>query len=340
MEITKEQFEQGRLRAFGTENPERMRVPFWEWMVRGTGVGLKRSRRGGEYYSGYGAWHARQTFDVADDDRSGGPIWCFDRMGQSITHLADGRAVLVGGEHEDGYDPDFCIYNDVVVLHPSGEFALYGYPRELFPPTDFHTATIVGDRIYVVGGLRYGDERWSGLTTVYALDTADFHVEAVATSGEMPGWIFNHTAELDADANAIVVSGGERIVDRGDSQQCDENLDAYALDLSTLVWRRVTERGWRQFAIQREDRSFFVLEWQPRVRSLYPTSVEHEVVVDSEYGDGQIAVRGVPVSYKLGVSQIRIVVEGELPEELCRRIAEEARANAEAAIGCPCRLAE
>ncbi len=49
----------------------------------------------------------------------------------------------------------------------------------------------------------------------------------------------------------------------------------------------------------------------------------------------------MPVPFwEFGVSQIRVVVEGDLPEELCLRIAEEARANAEAAIGCACRLAE
>ena len=44
-----------------------------------------------------------------------GPVWCFSRFGTSLTELPDGRFVQIGGEHEDFYDPDFCIYNDVTV---------------------------------------------------------------------------------------------------------------------------------------------------------------------------------------------------------------------------------
>ena len=38
--------------------------------------------------------------------------------GRSTVWLPDGRVVLIAGEHEDSYDPDFCIYNDVVVIQP------------------------------------------------------------------------------------------------------------------------------------------------------------------------------------------------------------------------------
>src|SRR5262245_20211093 len=71
------------------------------------------------------------------------PVWCFQRFGQSITQLPDGRIIEIGGEHEDHYDPDFCIYNDVVVHRGDGAFDIFGYPEDVFPPTDFHTATLV-----------------------------------------------------------------------------------------------------------------------------------------------------------------------------------------------------
>ena len=47
-----------------------------------------------------------------------GPTWCFSRFGQSETVLPDSSRVLIAGEHEDWYDPDFHIYNDVVVIRP------------------------------------------------------------------------------------------------------------------------------------------------------------------------------------------------------------------------------
>ena len=75
------------------------------------------------------------------------------RFGQSLTLLPDGLAVQIGGEHEDYYDPDFCIYNDVFVHERDGSITIYGYPESAFPPTDFRTATLVGDSIYVIGSL-------------------------------------------------------------------------------------------------------------------------------------------------------------------------------------------
>ena len=79
----------------------------------------------------------------------------------------------VAGEHEDGYDPDFCIYNDVIVHHPDGRLEIIGYPESLFPPTDFHTATLVGDRIIVIGSLGYQGSRVYGTTPVFALSIDD-----------------------------------------------------------------------------------------------------------------------------------------------------------------------
>ena len=78
----------------------------------------------------------RKRFDPAAGYPAA-PGWCADRFGQSLTLLPDGRAVQVGGEHEDHYDPDFCIYNDVFVHGPDGDLAIYGYPADVFPPSDF-----------------------------------------------------------------------------------------------------------------------------------------------------------------------------------------------------------
>ena len=50
--------------------------------------------------------------DICDDENIC-PFWSFDRYGMSVTHLEDGRIILIGGEHEDYYDPYFFIYNDV-----------------------------------------------------------------------------------------------------------------------------------------------------------------------------------------------------------------------------------
>ena len=74
------------------------------------------------------------------------------RFGQTLTRLPDGTVVEIGGEHEDSYDRDFCIYNDVFVHGSDGSIAILGYPEATFPPTDFHTATYIGNWIYIIGG--------------------------------------------------------------------------------------------------------------------------------------------------------------------------------------------
>lgn len=82
----------------GTANPSVMNKPFWMFQV---GPG------------GFPAWNARTTFGNAEDPFADfeDPVWCFTRYGATRTKLPDGRVVCIAGEHEDGYDPDFCIYN-------------------------------------------------------------------------------------------------------------------------------------------------------------------------------------------------------------------------------------
>ena len=212
IEIGQELYNQQRHPRFGTSNPERMRLAFWEWMIRGENSPLAEDKRGlaqagwsvqdGKLKSTYGPYRARQHFSVPISCEDG-PIWTFERMGRTQTQLPDGRIVCVGGEHEDFYDPDFFIYNDVVVLGPQDELEIYGYPKEVFPPTDFHTATLLEDEFVIVGGLGYKGERRFGFTPVYRLDLSDYHIEELRTSSEMPGWIFQHTAHLDGDTIVV-----------------------------------------------------------------------------------------------------------------------------------------
>src|SRR5882762_4205433 len=141
MEISREMFDQQRQPRFGNANPERMTLAFWEWMIRGdeTSATDREGRleelgfrmREGKLKSAYGPYRARDLFKIPLH-REDGPIWTFDRMGTSRSQLPDGRVICVGGEHEDYYDPDFCIYNDVVVLGPYDQIEIYGYPKEVF----------------------------------------------------------------------------------------------------------------------------------------------------------------------------------------------------------------
>lgn len=205
-------------RRFGTGNPERMDYAFWQAMLR----------------SGTYAYETRRRFPAACGDMSD-PVWCAQRFGQSFTLLPDGRAIQIGGEHEDHYDPDFCIYNDLFVHDRDGSISIYGYPESAFPPTDFHTATLVGDSIYVIGRLGYAGTRGYGETPVYRLDVQTMRLERVEAGGEAPGWIYRHRATL-VGPGSIRVWSGTTISRIANDEVHERNQNVFVLDLDRLMW--------------------------------------------------------------------------------------------------------
>ncbi|MDJ1016277.1 MAG: ankyrin repeat domain-containing protein [Paracoccaceae bacterium] len=199
----------------GRANPERVDIPFWSEQIR----------TGRSGYAGEVACLGERDYSACS-----GPVWSFDRFGRTGTRLPDGRWVLIAGEHEDHYDRDFQIYNDVTVLHPEGRVDHYLYPRDVFPPTDFHTATLLGDRILLIGNLGYQDARQEGLTQILWLNLSDFSIVAAKTTGDNPGWISKHSAVLNE--NEIIVSGGK--IEPGYT----DNKEVFTLELGAMVWRR------------------------------------------------------------------------------------------------------
>ena len=335
MEITRELFEAQRYPKFGTSNPERMRNDFWEWMIRGDRGPLEGSpgsagtpvlAREGKPKSSFGPHHARNLFE-SHHDRCDGPIWTFDRMGASCTELPDERTVFVGGEHEDSYDQDFCIYNDVVVFR-SREIEIYGYPKEIFQPTDFHTATAIGDLIIIIGCIGYPSDRRNGETPVYLLHLNGYRISALQTSGENPGWISKHEAYIGPNGS-ITVSGGSTLVEKNGEWRVRRNFDDYEFNPRSLVWRRLTERNWRQFQIRQLDRAAFEFEHRPEPKSLVPRGIDCAVVAGKEWNQCRIEVKGMQVSFTVGVACVEIIIEGDLSEEMSMRIAQEVLARAE-----------
>lgn len=232
MEITREQFLNWKDRRFGSTNPERIENPFWVQMIE----------------TQVSAYTARAQFEYTEGEHLvAGPVWCFSRFGMTETQLPDGRVVYVGGEHEDYYDPDFCIYNDVIVRQPDGKIEIYGYPLATFLPTDFHTATLVGKVIYIIGCLGYQQHRQqflqldSPLTPVFQLDCTTLEITPITTAGEVPGWISRHDAVFDEAENAIVISQGKQSTLVGETLASDYNTGVYRLDLTSLEWSKTGE---------------------------------------------------------------------------------------------------
>ena len=91
----------------GRVNPERVDIPFWNAMVRSTAEAYRARERFG--------------FRTLHDPE---PVWCYRSFGKSITDLGDGRYIEIAFEHEDHYDPDFYIYNDVFRHKGIGAFEI------------------------------------------------------------------------------------------------------------------------------------------------------------------------------------------------------------------------
>ena len=335
--VTRELFLEWRAPRVGRANPEQMNNPVWEWLIR----------------SRFSAYQVGQRFN-GPSAMDAGPGWCFDRFGQSSTELPDGRTILIAGEHEDYYDPDFYIYNDVVVLHPNGRVDIFGYPADVFPPTDFHTATLVGDQIIIIGNLGYPEQRKAGTTPVMMLDVSSLAISTVKTCGQFPGWIHKHEAILEESGKSILIRQG-KVDQGGEDASLVENIDGWRLHLSDWHWERVTDRRWPRWEIIRKDRKpnhLWQIEqaiWSRRVgqieelamkmqelehelgsrpdldlvERLFRPETPHEPVPanENEYNISRIKVQGVVVRYVADSHSIMIIVEGNLAPDVAKSLA-------------------
>jgi hypothetical protein len=335
--ITPEVFAHWRSPRCGNANPEQMNNPLWQWLIE--------TRL--DAYQANKALKGPSSFEA-------GPMWCFDRFGQSVTRLPDDSTVLIGGEHEDYYDPDFFIYNDLVVTTQDGRIEIYGYPRTIFPPTDFHTASLKDECIILLGNLGYPGDRRIGQTQVLVVERPDWRVSRIDSLGSSPGWIHSHHAELQADGASILVKRGKLF--RGAELSLVENIDEWKLHLNGWRWERMTERRWVRFELYRKDRTrnhLFELrqalweremKWDGRdsfqvqlqtelggpprldlIPSLYRPSIPHDLLpaIEDEYRVHRIRVDGVVVRYVEDSSTVQVTVEGELPAEVVEQIRQE-----------------
>lgn len=336
----RQSFKRLRSPVRGSSNPEQQTNPFWQWCIQ----------------------HRLSAYEINEacggpDSTDAGPCWCFSRLGQPSISLSDGREVLIGGEHEDFYDPDFYIYNDVVVIN-GGSAEIYGYPTDVFPPTDFHSATLVGDAIFLIGNLGYPEDRDPKTTQVFRLNIRDWSIERIETFGELPGWLHDHEATYSQEENAIVVSGGKRCTDR-----IYENIDDYRLSLTDFTWFQLTDRQWGQWVLERVDgqqnnlweirtsswnqamgvsieehlaevfpdeMQDMIDEFTPKaaawqteaVKELYQSLHEDLSAQEDEdiFGRYRLVVDGVAVRIDEDIDEITVTVEGQLPEPLVQVI--------------------
>lgn len=327
-------FQEQRHRRFGRSNPERMRLELWEWIVREKLYPVKIREHFG--------------LDVYPDD---GPDWCECDLGQTRTELPDGRIVCVAGEYEDFYDPDFCIYNHVIVRTPDDGIEIYGYPREVFPPTDFHTATLVGDRLIIIGNMGYPEDRRPGTTPVFSLDLQTYRIDPIPTRGDAPGWISDLSATLDDQRSGITISGGrvwvdpepqgmlKRVVDRlrriPQSQgTLKRSVDEFRLNLSNGLWQRLTDRSdWREFVIKAPWRVIVPFEkilFSNLDRTLLPSRLQVTSIPlpdDEDVLSRRFLIEGVPVQTSWEGDTVQVLIEGTLLKQTLAQLLDELRQN-------------
>ncbi len=328
-DITQDLFLKWHSPRFGESNPTCHTNPVWEWLIR----------------SRLSAYSAKMELGLPYSCAEG-LTWSFDRFGQSRTVKPDGRTIFIAGEHEDSYDPDFCIYNDVVVHNPNDTIDIYGYPKDIFPPTDFHTATRVDNHIYIIGNLGYLESRQPGFTPVFSLNIENYKISRIKTSGSHPGWIYQHKAVFLKNQNAIVISDGNMYCDK--KKTYFENTDTWELSLNELAWKKSVQRNWPQWIVKRSDGKpnyLFHFRTAPEYKEvrmnesfqeeldflrkaintkpdfslfneLYRPPISHILLPDEEddFIIHRIDVNGTEVRYTENIDHVSVCVEGELPE--------------------------
>lgn len=223
--------------VFGRSNPEKIDNPVWAEAYRRKADSYDLRKLFGDDRTPKAAGSVSADHRLWDN----GPVWSWYRFGRTETPLPDGRVIYVGGEYEDFYDPEFCIYNDVVVAHPDGRVDMYAYPRDVFPPTDFHTATLADDALILIGALGYQDARRIGDCQVARLDLSTFRIDLVDAEGPSPGWLSDHQAERIAGAE-ILVLGGKVMTAAPEARggyALTPNANLFAYDVDRCAWRTV-----------------------------------------------------------------------------------------------------
>lgn len=356
--VTPKRFLEWRKPRFGTSNPTKMTNNVWEWLIKTT----------------IWPYSAAKSLGI-EAPLNEGPTWCFSRFGQSITELPNGKQVYIGGEHEDYYDPDFNIYNDVVVINQYGVVEIYGYPKEIFPPTDFHSATLLDNEIIIIGSLGYSDARKIGQTLVHRLNLKTYKIHPVNTTGAYPGWIFNHSAELSESGDYILISQGDIYVENGLGKL--ENLDKWKLNLSDWSWEKLTNKKYSIWTVRREDTSYLNLSdfrstmiysdnplskefkehteelsqkigravdfpFVSLINELYSPNVPHVKLPQDEDEPRiyEIELNNVIVRYKEDLYEVRVLIEGELPEELSKKLKTDLLEKIGVLENAKCRLKE
>lgn len=254
------------------------------------------------------------------------------RTGQSRTLLADGREIFIGGELENNKKSYY--YNDVIVKYPDNSIKVFTYLTNIFPPLSFHTATLVANEIWIIGFA----ETIQQDTPVYRLNIHNFNIQRVEIRNNI-GIISKHTTMLKN--NQLIVTAGNFWSDT--AMIWWENIDTWALNLKTFIWKNITKRQWQCFSVQRKDHHF--LQYQQLATNLseqiFNPPIRHEIVphiLHHRYCDKMILIDDIEIRYVIQPDNIQVYIEGILSEDILELLQENLRHKLSKIESFPCEI--
>lgn len=150
------------------------------------------------------------------------------RGGHSCTALPDGRLLIFGGIDKRGKHRNDCFLIDperMMWLPLSGRLTKGSPPK----PRAYHTATLVGDRVVIVGGV--GSSCTWSCKEVFTLQLGcwQWREHTPDVDGAVPSPRYGHTAAVCGKHSVVVVGGG-------DAQEERFSADIAVLDMLTWQW--------------------------------------------------------------------------------------------------------
>lgn len=285
-----------------------------------------------------------------------GPAWCFSRYAQSVSELENGSKIYIGGAYEDYYTAQFHVYNDVVVEGVDGRIQIYGYPTDVFPPTDYHSATVVGRNLYIVGNGWRGPEHASVGVPVYTLNLENFSIRSIPSNGDVPIGLRGHDADLSECGESVLFRGGS--ISHPNWSSVD-NIDTWELSLKSGTWSRLTKKPWPRRVMFRKEwapnrlRDIGLIAWATDTGRWSKWDLEKKAIFESEghlpdldlfkvrysppvphirleedkdeFRVYRISINGTTIVYREENDGVYITIEGELPANMTEVIFSDAR---------------
>lgn len=171
--------------------------------------------------------------------------------------------------------------------------------------------------------------------------------------------ISRQEATRSDDGSSITVRGGQCEIERGEHRFQRDAVDDHVLDLTTLIWTRLTDRRWQQFElsrsdgrmgdlwdvsqladyVERPDDEFFMqqaAQYRQRLgrepdlgawRSRFRPPVPHETLprTDDDWRVHRIRVDGAIVRYVDSHRGARVVIEGAVRASVVSALIDDLR---------------